>query len=61
MHKFKFASVFNVGIMQGKVKEAKPLYEESVAIFKKAYGDTHPHVGSTLNNLAVAMSDMVKY
>ena len=60
MHKLKFASVFKC-CMQGKVKEAKPLYEESVAIFKKAYGDTHPHVGATLNNLAVAMSDMVKY
>ena len=44
---------------QGKLDEAKPYYEQSLAIRKKVFGDEHPDVASGLNNLAQLLSDQV--
>ena len=37
---------------QGRYREAIPFAENLVRVGKKAFGDTHPHVGLFLNNLA---------
>jgi len=37
---------------QGKLDDVKPLYEQSLVIFKKVYGETHPQTATSLNNLA---------
>ena len=36
----------------GKYQEALSYYEQSLAIFKKVYGDKHPSVARTLNNMS---------
>ena len=42
---------------QGKNDEAEPLYKEALAIRKKVYGDEHPDVAGSLNNLAWLLRD----
>ena len=37
---------------QGKLDEAEPLYQRCPAIYEKALGPDHPHVATSLNNLA---------
>ena len=37
---------------QGRYAEAEPLYKRSLAIGEKALGPEHPHVSTSLNNLA---------
>ncbi len=37
---------------QGRYDEAEPLYQRSLAILEKALGENHPHVATSLNNLA---------
>ena len=46
---------------QGKYDEAEPLYKESLAIRKKVFGDEHPDVAGSLNNLAVLLYHQQKY
>ena len=36
---------------QGKYEEAEPLYKRSLAIREKVFGEDHPSVATTLNNL----------
>ena len=43
------------GVPQGKYAEAKPLFERSLEIGKKALGEDHPAVASSLNNLAALL------
>mmetsp|Transcript_4240 Transcript_4240/g.13992 ORF Transcript_4240/g.13992 Transcript_4240/m.13992 type:complete len:100 (+) Transcript_4240:38-337(+) len=40
------------GVPQGLYEQAKPLYERSLEIRKKALGEDHPAVATALNNLA---------
>ncbi len=37
---------------QGRYADAEPLYKRSMAIMEKAHGPEHPHVATSLNNLA---------
>ena len=44
---------------QGDYEGAKPLYERSLAIREKVLGPDHPHVASSLNNLAGLLANQV--
>ena len=46
---------------QGKYDEAVPLYKESLAIWKKVFGDEHPKVAIALNNFASLLKAQGKY
>lgn len=37
--------------MQGRLDEAKPLYEVSLRVRRKTLGNEHPEVADSLNNL----------
>ncbi len=41
-----------------KWKEAIEYYERALAMFREAYGERHPYVASTLNNLGSAWSEL---
>ena len=43
----------------GKLDEAEPLFKQSLAIRKKVFGDEHPDVAGSLNNLASLLQDQV--
>ena len=43
------------GRTQGKLDEATPYMEQSLAIWKKVYGEEHPKVALGLNNLALLL------
>ena len=43
---------FVVWWLQGKLAEALPLLEKSLAIRKQVLGDDHPKVAESLNNIA---------
>ena len=45
---------------QGKLEEAEPLYRESLAIYKKVYGEEHPRVAIGLNNLGQLLQDQAR-
>jgi tetratricopeptide (TPR) repeat protein len=42
---------------QGRYTEAEPLYLEALDLHKRLLGDNHPHVATSLNNLA----DIVRF
>ena len=46
---------------QGCYSDAEPLYQRSLefAIYKKSLGEDHPHVASSLNNLAALLEAQV--
>ncbi len=46
---------------QGQYAEAEPLYKRSLAIREKALGPQHPHVATSLNNLADLYRAQGKY
>ncbi len=46
---------------QGRYAEAEPLYQRSLAIVEKALGPEHPHVATSLNNLARLYRDQGHY
>jgi len=46
---------------QGSYAEARPLYEQSLAIWEKALGPEHPNVATSLNNLAGLLKDQGSY
>jgi CHAT domain-containing protein/glucokinase len=46
---------------QGQYAAAIPLAERSLAIFEKVLGQEHPHVATSLNNLAGLYQDMGNY
>ena len=46
-------------ILQGKFDEAKPLYEEAIAIWRKSYGDEHPSLATGLNDLGLLLKAQV--
>ena len=46
---------------QGTYAAAEPLYQRSLAIREKTLGPDHPHVATSLNNLALLYSDQGKY
>jgi hypothetical protein len=48
------------GVPQGKYAEAKPLFERSLEIRKKALGEDHPDVAASLNNLAELLRAQVR-
>ena len=45
---------------QGKLGEAEPLFKESLTIRKKVFGDEHPDVAQSLNNLAELLRAQVR-
>lgn len=45
--------------IQGKYEEAKPRYEEAIAIWKQVHGKEHPLVAIGLNNLAALLKQQV--
>jgi hypothetical protein len=45
---------------QGKYEEARPMHEEALKIRRKALGDDHENVASSLNNLANLLSSQVR-
>ena len=45
---------------QGRLDEAGPLYDRSLAIREKALGPDHPHVATALNNRAALLRDQVR-
>ncbi|CAN0038028.1 unnamed protein product [Ectocarpus sp. 12 AP-2014] len=49
------------GTLQGKDKEAEPLYIRSLAIYEKVYGPDHPVVATCLNNRAVLAEQQGKF
>ena len=46
-------------MLQGKYDEAEPLYREALDIRKKVFGDEHPNVAQSLNNLASLLESQV--
>ena len=48
-------------LILGALDEARPLYEKSLAIRKKQYGDRHPAVATALNNLGLLLKKQRKY
>jgi len=48
------------GVLQGKYDEARPLYDRSLKILKKALGEDHPDVAGSLNNLAALLWAQVR-
>ena len=46
---------------QGKYEDAEPLYERSLAILEETLGPRHPHVASSLNNLAGLLKSQVMW
>ena len=46
---------------QGKLDEAAPYYEQSLAINKKVYGEEHPSVATDLNALALLLWRLGRY
>ena len=57
-HAPPFSRIFFVG-WQGKLAEALPLLEKSLAIRKQVLGDDHPKVAESLNNIASVYQDQV--
>ena len=45
---------------QGKLSEAAPLFYQSLEIYKKIYGEEHPHVAAALNNIAALLRQQVR-
>jgi tetratricopeptide (TPR) repeat protein len=54
----QLASLYRV---QGKYKEAEPIYLRSLSIGEKQLGENHPHVAAILNNLASLYNSQGKY
>ena len=50
---------FVVWWLQGKLAEALPLYEKSLAIRKQVLGDDHPKVAESLNNIGLLYTKQV--
>ena len=50
---------FVVWWLQGKLAEALPLLEKSLAIRKQVLGDDHPDVAQSCNNIASVYQDQV--
>ena len=48
----KFACFTSTLQDQGKLAEAEPYYQRSLAILEKSLGPDHPDVAASLNNLA---------
>ncbi len=46
---------------QGRFAEAEVLYLRALAIQKKLYGDRHPSVAITLDNLAMLQLNLGRY
>ena len=46
---------------QGKYKEAEHFYQQALALLQNLLGDDHPHVASSLNNLAGLYYSQGKY
>ena len=46
---------------QGRYNEAEPLYQQALALRQKLLGDDHPHVATSLNNLAGLYYSQGKY
>jgi tetratricopeptide (TPR) repeat protein len=46
---------------QGRYADAEPLYRLSLAAYEKALGRYHPHVATTLNNLARLYQSQGRY
>jgi len=41
--------------------EAEPLFKQSLEILRKIYGEYHPYVATTLNNIAGLYTEKGKY
>ena len=46
---------------QGKYDDAEPLYKRALAIVEETSGRRHPHVASSLNNLADLLASQVMW
>ena len=46
---------------QGQYNDAEPLYLQSLDIRKRQLGNDHPHVATSLNNLALLYESQGKY
>ena len=46
---------------QGQYNDAEPLYLQSLDIRKRQLGNDHPHVATSLNNLALLYESQRKY
>ena len=46
-------------VFQGRLDEAGPLFERSLAILEKVLGPDHPDVAMALNNRATLLQDQV--
>ena len=42
-------------------EQAKPYYEDALAIYKKMFGDNHPDTAASLNNLGQLLYNQGKY
>lgn len=47
-------------VAQGMYEQAKPLYERSLEILKKAFGEIHPNIAFGCNNLALLLEAQVR-
>jgi len=47
--------------MKGKFYEAESLFRESLAIRKEVFGEQHPDVAKSLNNLAGLWEEQVRF
>lgn len=46
-------------LVQGKLDEARPLFEETLRIMRVAFGSNHPRVSIAINNLATLLQAQV--
>lgn len=51
---------FLPGALQGKCKEAEPLYRRALVITEKSFGEKHPDFGQGLNNIANVLKKQVR-
>jgi len=48
-------------LFQGKYDGAYPLFDQALKILQKTHGPEHPHVASTLNNMALVLEAQVLF
>ena len=51
----------NLNNIQGRYKEAEPLFRRALPILEKSLGATHPNVGTLVNNLGALYNAQGKY
>jgi tetratricopeptide (TPR) repeat protein len=48
-------------VARGRYRQAQPLFEKALAIYRKVLGEGHPHTATSYNNLAYTLKAQGKY